>query len=496
MKTLFKTAVCLSVLLLVSSCVLDQIDSQPAAEPRLNCDALDSYTVQALKPQDISFSVSSNVPWSVTGFENADWITVSPASSAVSSLSEDILIKSVANPGFSDRSVSLTIQCGDGAVSRTVSIKQLRQGMLSVTPIAETDLFAKDGGSKTFSIESNMDWEASAADEWLNLSPAKGSAEGSAQIFSVTATAAANTSIARSTVVTVISGESTFAFTVNQEGAQLEFVDVENPVVDRTGGELILKVDAGMEWKVEADNPAFAVSKVGNDQVKVSAPWNNQFAVRKTTVTIKPVSDAYGDVSRSVEVTQDINFTFSGSCEVLDDGSVKLFGDAASKVSTIDKFRYASMVLKFGDKNFGASGQIWGTVSAQGCNIYSQISLGGNIRIRQDGNLVNTKKPGGEDVSTYKNVSIEGIDKAALNAMTEYRFEVVNEITDDPDYAGVKWHKVNFWYNGALKTTLNFRSIFEDDPTAEGSYWFGFEKASNDGTWYIVKSCDVTPYAE
>ena len=80
----------------------------------------------------------------------------------------------------------------------------------------------------------------------------------------------------------------------------------------------------------------------------------------------------------------------------------------------------------------------------------------------------------------------------ALNALTEYRFEVVPDLTPDPDYPDVWWHKVNFWYNGALNTTLNYRSVFADNPDAAGNYWFGVDKATTDGTWYVVKSCELT----
>ena len=80
--------------------------------------------------------------------------------------------------------------------------------------------------------------------------------------------------------------------------------------------------------------------------------------------------------------------------------------------------------------------------------------------------------------------------------MTEYRFEVLPEITPEEGYDNVWWHVVNFWINGEINTTLNFRSVYEDDPTAEGAYWFGFYNTTSDDTWYIVKSCDMIAHEE
>ena len=102
MKYIFKSALLLSLLLAASSCVLDEIDSQPASEPRLECDALEAYTIQATKPQAVSFRVNATTPWTVTASPEVKWITITPASSAVSSLSEDVRVTVAANTDFAD----------------------------------------------------------------------------------------------------------------------------------------------------------------------------------------------------------------------------------------------------------------------------------------------------------------------------------------------------------------------------------------------------------
>lgn len=491
MKTLFKTAICLWGLVLVSACVLDSIDSQPAVDPKLECDALESYTIQAAKPQDISFRVNANTPWSVTGFEDAPWISVTPASSDISSLSEDVRIKTQVNNELTDRSVVLTVKSQNADKTYSITLTQLRKGKLVVTPIPETDALPAGGGSKTFQIEANQEWEASAADDWLSLSPAKGTSESTMKTFSVTATAKANSSVTRSTVVTVISGDERFEFPVKQLGQTLEFAPVENPVIDRKGGELLLDVNASMDWTVSCDVPAFTVTKVGNSQVKVSAAWNNQFAERRGNVTIKPTSSEFGDVSSSVEISQDINFTFKGHCEVLEDGSVKVYGDDASRVQVIDGFRYCNIILKMGEKNFGDAAQMWvyanDAVEGVEVEIQNQIQLGKRIRVRLNGHLPNS------DLSCYDSVDYD-ISKDELNAMDEYRVDIV----PGTNYTnGVQHLNFSFSYNGVLRSAvLDKPSVFSDEPTAACHYWFGCYTASNDGTWYVVKTCDVIPVEE
>ena len=492
MKSFFKIAACLSFLsLCVFSCTLDEIDTQMTDEEaiasiRLECDALESYTIQAEKPQAVSFSVTSTTPWTVTCSGNPDWLTVSPSSSAESSLSEDIVIKAKANDGFVDRSTIVTIQGENTDITHQVTITQLRKGKLVVIPVTEE--FEKTGGSLPFTVEANLAWEITAADPWLTFSENSGMGDGSAK--TIQAKAEANKSIVRQTTVTVTSGDLKFDFDVTQKGEFLEFLPVDDPSIDRKGGEIEIGVKASMDWKVETDDPSFTVTKVGSDKMKVSAPFNNKFAPKNVTLTLKPVSDEYGDVSNSLVISQDINFKFDGNCEVLPDGSVKLSCGAKSKVTTIDEYRFVTIVLTLGDKNFGEKGELWCATNALGCNIYNQLSLGGNLRIRQDGTLPTA------GTSTYKNVSHSGIDQDALNAMTEYRFEVLPDGTVDPSYENVQWHFVNFWYNGELNTQLNFRSIFYDDASAAGTYWFGFYNETSDGTWYVIKSCDVTPVAE
>lgn len=491
MKTIFKTVACLSFLLSFAACQEFKVDTQmtpekEAASLRLESDALESYTISATNPQPISFKVASNTPWTISRSDNAEWLAVDPASSSVSSLNVDITVNAVENTTYEDRSVTLTISAEKVETTYSITITQNKLGKLYVQPVTEN--FASAGATLPFTIETNVAWEARSSEQWLTLSENSGVGDGS--VLTLQATADENTSIVRKATVTVVAGEDTESFEVTQKGLSLDILPVAEPVIDRRGGEILLDVDASIEWKVESSNDWFTAEATEDGQIKVTAPWNNAFAPKTTTITLLPTSSKYGDIKSEIELSQPINFKFEGNCEVLEDGSVKISCGAKSKVLTLDSYRYVTLTLTMGEVNFGDKGEIWCSTSTQGCNIYNQISLGGNLRIRQDGTLPVKGK------STYLNKSHSGIDKAALNAMTEYRFEVLPNLVLDDGYTDMWLHEVNFWYNGEKRTTMQGRSVFADDPTAGSYYWFGFYNSTSDDTWYIVKTCDVTPYAD
>lgn len=489
MKTIFNTVASLSVMLLCAACSLTEIDTQMTAEQaiaaiRLDCSAEAQYTIPADRAQVITFQVASTTPWTITGQEeHSDWMSLTPASSSLSSLKEDIRVSISANSGYSDRVATLVVSGENTKISHTITIKQLRNGRFDFTPV--TGDIPASGTAVTCTVTTNLDWTVEADDSWLIIDKPKGEGkDGVAQTISLSAPA--NSSISRETTVTIKAGEFAGSFKVAQKGGvALDFVLDGEPEVDRRGEQpLIIGVDA-VPWKLEVDNSLFTVEKLSDTQIKVTAPFNNQFAMRTGQITIKPVDASYGDISRTLDIYQDVNFKVSGLCEVLEDGSVKLYSNKESKVTTVDEYRFASVVLKMGEKNFEDHAQMWCTVNAANCNIYNQITLGGNLRLRTDGSL----PVSGE--STYKNATYT-ITKAELNAMTEYRMDV------RPDPANATYHFVEFYYNGTKKATLNYLSVFKDSPEAVGAYKFGFnsEGYTEDGTWYVVKTCDITPIAE
>ena len=482
MKTIVKIVASLGLGLFAASCQQFYVDTQMTSDQavaKLECDALESYTIQGEKPQTVSFKVASTTPWSITGYEKAEWLKVSPVSSALSSLSEDIVITASANPNYQDRSVTLTLSGENTDKTYKVVINQSRKGKLFVQGV--TDTFEAEGHTLPFTIECNLAWEVRAADQWLTFDKNSGTGDGTVQ--TIQATAAANKSVARKTTVTVSAGDAKETFEVIQKGQSLEFASTDPVSVDRLGGEALIDVKATMPWKVECDNDGFTVEKVGDKQIKVSAPFNNKFAAKTATITIKPTSDDFGDVSSSVEVSQECNFELSGQLEVLEDGSVKLSaGGDKPRVTTKDTFKYVSILLTMGDVHFGDKGHLCLSTHDAGLTgkseLQCQVNLDGNKRLRTNGG------------NTSYGTSKFSITKDDLNALKTYQ---VDFAPDPENSANIR---LEFFYNGTSMATLSSPTPFVDDPESGGHYFFGFESSKDDDSWYIVKSCDITVLGE
>lgn len=467
---------------LAVSCQQFDIDTQPGGEIKMESDALEAYTFAATNPQPATFSVSSTTPWKITGFESVEWCDVTPASSSVSSLSEDVMITLSANQTLEDRAVTLTLS-GEGIEKTwTITVTQDRKGKLYVQPVS--DNFASSGSTLPFTIETNLPWEVRSADLWLTFDQTGGEGDGS--VVTVNATAAMNTSAVRKTTVTVTSGDETREFEVTQKGISLVWAPVETAEVDRTGGELILEVDASIDWKVESSDEWFTVEKISDTQAKVSAAWNNIFAPRTAQITLLPASSSYGDIKDVIEVSQDINFELSGEgCTVLEDGSVKITGGSKSKVYFKDEYRYHKAHIEFGGADWGDDGELWYHMSINNCNIYNQHRS--KNRLRTDGET--------SAGSTYANTTYTlGAD--ALAAMTSCDYDLYPDETDPAQL------HFDFYVNGeivAAHSALSAIYYAVDDETGKnmtGTVYFGNYNTTSSSTYYIIKSCDITPIAE
>ena len=134
------------------------------------------------------------------------------------------------------------------------------------------------------------------------------------------------------------------------------------------------------------------------------------------------------------------------------------------------------MVLTMGECHFATKGELWVSAAQQagGCNIYNQLTVGGNTRTRTDGAI-------------YKSTSFS-ITLEELNAMTSYG--VILEPGSDP----ANMH-FEFQYNGAKRGEQEGGSPFHGN-TDTTPYWFGSWNAATADTWYVVKSCDITVIEE
>lgn len=563
MKTLIRIFAPLAVLGALASCQMYKIDTQMtpeklAASLRMECSATDVYTLASQDPDAISFNVSANTPWTITPSSGADWLEVSPASSASSALISDVIVVAQSNNSLQDRSATLILRGENISKTKIITIKQLRMGRLFVTPMVGdysaaggplsftiqtnqawevrssegwltfnrengepdpegrtitiiatadpsnvlertatvtvtagddeesfevlqhgtflvTELsepFDGNGGDQTFSIKTDLPWEINADQTWLTFDKTSGNGDGS--VTTITATAAANEGALRTANVTVSAGGVDKSFVVSQKGFTFEIVTPASTELPRLGGEMILAVNTALAWEPSTDVPGWSVEKIDASSFKVKADFNNIFIPKTGVVKITAAG-----VVDELELTQDINFSFSG-VEVLEDGSVKIESKNKARVTLLDPARYASFVLELGDVVADEKAElVLSTHDANGSEMQCQIRLGaGKNRLRTNGG------------ATGYNTADINMTVAELNALKTYRMDFVPNAENPANI------DVAFSYNGTPRASITAPSPFVGNE-ATATYFFGTEDASAGSTAvFIVKSCTPTFIAE
>lgn len=465
--TFFKSLAIAAATVFFGACQQLYVETQPEVPVKMSTDARESYTLSGTNPQPATFSIASTTAWEITGYEAADWLSVKPASSALSSLSADVTITAVPNETYEQRSATLTLK-GEG-IDKVWTI-QVTQGMKSkfyVQPI--TAEFEGAGNSLAFAIETNLAWEVRSADAWLTFDKTSGTGTGA--IETITATAAENPGTERTTTVTVTAGAETETFTVIQKGGKaLEFLTTEVEMISYAGGEVLLDVNASMDWTVASSAEWLTVEKVGA-QVKATAAASSAFAARTAVVTI-----AGDGLTAEVELTQDTPYDLQGA-EALEDGTVKLDGANKARVYFKEGLRYFTAVLKVKEISFGSNGQFWFFSETDGD--FGNWMTVGKFRLRTNNGAV----------SNYNNTYYDDdMSVEFLNTMTKYEFTV----TPDAETPGNG--KFIFTVNDTKVESHSWASPFAGtDTTFE--WYFGFNSAV-EGTYYVIESVELTPIAE
>ena len=451
------------------ACQQYYIETQPEVPIKMDTDVREAYTISGTNPQPVTFSIASTTPWEITGYEAAEWLSVKPASSALSSLSTDVTLTAVPNDTYEDRSVTLTLK-GEGIDKVwTIEVSQVMKNKFYVQPIIE-EFDGKTENSLTFTIETNLAWEVRSADAWLTFDKTSGTGTGA--IETITATASENPGTERTTTVTVTAGADVVTFDVLQKGGKtLEFVTTELEMISYAGGEALLDVNASMDWTVTSDAEWLAVENAGT-QVKATAAANNGFAERKAVVTIE------GDgLTAQFELTQDTMFELENA-ELLEDGSVKLDGANGARVNIKAGLRYFTAALNVKEIKFGEKGQFWFFSETDGD--FGNWMTVGKFRLRTNNG----------SVSNYDNTYYDDdMSVEFLNTMKTYEFTV----TPDAETAGNG--KFIFTVNDVTVESHSWASPFAGTDAAF-EWYFGFNSATSDGTYYVIESCTITPIAE
>ena len=561
MKTFLRIFAPLAVLGALASCQMYKIDTQmtpekAAASIRMECSAVDSYTLSAQNPESITFNVSSNTPWTLTLSSGADWLTVSPASSASSSLIADVTVTAQPNTGSEDRSATLTLKGENIANTKIMTIKQTRAGKLFVTPVAKD--FSAAGGPLTFTIQTNMPWEVRSSEGWLTFNRESGEPDPEGRTLTIIATAEASDVLERTATVTVVAGDDEESFDVTQKG-NFSMVEITEAFVS-TGEAKTLSIKTDFAWEVSADKDWLsfdATSGTGDKVVTVTAAANDGM-LRKANITVKA-----GGVDNTFEVTQK-GFTF----EIVPPASTELpyvGGEMVINVNTtiawepatevagwsVEKIDATSFKVKAAFNNIFAPKT--GKVSISGAGASDELELtqpvafdfteaevqaDGSVKIFCDKKSRVTMKDAVRYVSFVLAIGDKSFDDkgefvlsthdsgggemqcqirlgAGKNRLrtnggaTEYNTQNIGITVDQlnamteyrmdfrPNAENPANIDLEFFYNGTSMALMTSKSPYSGDVTANGHYFFGTEEASaGTASWFIVKTCTPTFIAE
>ena len=159
--------------------------------------------------QILTFSVNSNIhDWTVKS--DANWLSVNR-----STVLNTVEVYASPNPSPSLRTATVTVS--GGGITHSIKVTQAEGGPYLKLFGDGNFLFYIDGGQKTFTIQSSVDWTIDSNVAWLTVSPTSGSGNST-----VTVTATANiTGSDRTTAITVSGGGMSETINVRQLGIPL-----------------------------------------------------------------------------------------------------------------------------------------------------------------------------------------------------------------------------------------------------------------------------------
>ena len=161
------------------------------------------------------FTVLSSRDWTAASSES--WLTVSPKSGTASVANPTtVVFTAAANNSTEKRTATITIKAGED--TKTVTVTQA--AFVPELTLSQTSLSFEDVASTgSFTVTSNVYWDASSDQTWLTLSPNSGSP--SSYASTVTLNVEANTSNDERTATITVTGNNgiTRTIAVTQAGA-------------------------------------------------------------------------------------------------------------------------------------------------------------------------------------------------------------------------------------------------------------------------------------
>ena len=145
----------------------------------------EAYDVASVPTGDITFSITSNVPWSISQ-KDLDWVTITPSRGLGEKELVVVTITPAVNKALEPREGTFTLTAG--TVKRNVKLAQeaaLVDPAFNVTGAEDGTFYveALDIEGATFNVSANRDWTATLAGmDWATVTPLSGEKDRSATI--------------------------------------------------------------------------------------------------------------------------------------------------------------------------------------------------------------------------------------------------------------------------------------------------------------------------
>ncbi len=355
-----------------------------------------NYDRPALNAEEISFEIlAKNTSWTVT--VDKDWCTAEPATGKADA---EVVITVADNETPEARKATVTVKAEGVEKAETFTISQAAKGALTVTEAVPAGNIVTEGGSKTFTVQSNMAWTATSDSDWLTLD--KTSGQPSAEAVTVTATAAANTGAARAAKVTVVARTEQKVIEIKQDmyvvEVKLKFAPISDELkstpLNYKGQDVVFEIEGdatAADWEVVVSTPfaeTYGTVEKGTNNATVKFPSSQFVCPGPVTVTLL----TNGEKSDEVTLTQDswwMPNQGKGSTIVLNnDGSVNIVagGDPASgnTIMTMKEgIRFANLVFNLEEVNL-TNAQIT-LESWTGCQIQCHVGIDNRHYVSMNG---------------------------------------------------------------------------------------------------------------
>ena len=499
MKTFIRTLACLGVLGLLASCQMYEIDTQmtpekAAANIRMVCDALPSYTVAATSPGTVTFNVSSNTPWTITRSSDADWCTVTPSSSSAGALISDVVVSFDSNESSEDRTATLTLKGDKVGLPVTIQITQNRLGKLFVTPVTQDYVAA--GGPLTFTIQTNVPWEVHSSEGWLSFNREAGEPDPDGRTLTIIATADASQVLERTATVTVKAGDEEESFEVAQK-AKFSITDLEGEFLG-IGGTLPFRILTDLPWEVTTDKGWITFDKESGTGDGSSVEVNVTAAVNNGLLRTATINVTAGGVTKSFEAIQK-----GATFEIVKPASTEIDrkgGQITLEVNATIAWEPSTevqgwTVKKVDDTHFTVSAGWNDKFAAKAGNVTIKGPAGeeNSISLTQG---INFELKGSYEVQTDGSVKLLGDNTSNITLLDGFRYGSVDLVLGDVHFAddGNFWfenHSDNTADGGNTKAQLyNWCAVGKTRLRAEGT---ANGKSMNEaGTSYMSTSYDLS----